>query len=117
MLLFLNPVTPRDQNVNITTTGTETVRSFDTRVRNVNHLPLNPGRAIRRPAIAIVARLKHGIQRESRIKIRGMRKCIPVLQPVLTSLAAGERNSGAGTISRQNQPGGKTNSSDDNAGD
>jgi hypothetical protein len=42
---FLHTIAPRDQNVNVTIT--ETVRGFNTRIRNVDHLPLNPAGAIR----------------------------------------------------------------------
>ena len=58
LLVLLNTVTPRNQNVNITTAGIKTVRRFHAGIRDVNHLPLNSSCAIRRPAITIVARLK-----------------------------------------------------------
>ena len=108
MLAFLRTVARRDQDVNIIIT--ETVRSFDTRIRNIDHLSLNPARAIRRPAVAIVARLKHGIERELRIKVGGLRKRSSVFQPVNTSLIACQSDSRTRTISRQNEPGGEKNS-------
>lgn len=48
----------RNQNVDITTTRTETVRCLRARVSDVNHLPLNPGGTMGGPAISIVTRLE-----------------------------------------------------------
>ncbi len=47
-----------DENVDVAATRTEAVGSFASRVRDVDHLPLNSGGAIRGPAITIVTGLK-----------------------------------------------------------
>jgi hypothetical protein len=73
-------------------------------MRDVDHVPLNSGSAIVRPAISIVTSQEQRIERDSRIEVRNLRERGSILQPVKISSATGKRNPNTRTISREHHP-------------
>jgi hypothetical protein len=75
VLVFRGAFPGRNQNVDVATTRTETVRSFRACVLDVDHFSLNSAGPIGGPAITVVSWLKQRVEGDSRIEVSGLRRC------------------------------------------